>query len=138
MDGALVLGLGGGKHHLTARIVADGGIRVAIEDERIQRVKRGAAEWHSQPARDATTYCLDAVGADLDDIEAIFCSDDLERPTDWLDWSRVTFVNHHTAHAAASFYTAPHERSTLLVVDGHGSVVGESREGWEVETVSTG
>jgi carbamoyltransferase len=138
MVGGLVLGLGGSNHDFSAAIVADGSIQVAIEDERVQRVKRGEAEWYSQPARDATAYCLDAVGADLDDIDAIFCSDDLERPTDWLDWSRVTFVNHHTAHAAASFYIAPHERSTLLVVDGHGSVVAESPDGWEVETVSTG
>jgi carbamoyltransferase len=138
MVGGLVLGLGGSNHDFSAAIVADGSIRVAIEDERVQRVKRGEAEWHSRPARDATMYCLDAVGAELDDIDAIFCSDDLERPAAWLDWSRVTFVNHHTAHAAASFYTAPHERSTLLVVDGHGSVVAESPEGWQVETVSAG
>jgi carbamoyltransferase len=138
MVGGLVLGLGGSNHDFSAAIVADGGIRVAVEDERVQRVKRGEAEWHSRPARDATTYCLDAVGADLDDIDAIFCSDDLERPTDWLDWSRVSFVNHHTAHAAASFYTGPHKRSTLLVVDGHGSVVAESPDGWQVETVSVG
>ena len=134
----LVLGLGGSNHDFSAAIIADGSIRVAIEDERIQRVKRGEAEWHSQPARDATTYCLDTLSADLDDIDAIFCSDDLERPMEWLDWSRVTFVNHHTAHAAASFYTAPHERSTLLVVDGHGSALAESANGWEVETISTG
>jgi carbamoyltransferase len=138
MVGGPVLGLGGSNHDFSAAIVADGRIRVAIEDERVQRVKRGEAEWHSRPARDATMYCLGAVGAELDDIDAIFCSDDLERPADWLDWSRVTFVNHHTAHAAASFYTAPHERSTLLVVDGHGSVVAESPDGWQVETVSAG
>lgn len=133
-----VLGVGGSNHDFSAALVRDGAIAVAIEDERVQRVKRGEAEWHSKPARDATAYCLDAVGASLDDVEAIFCSDDLERPADWLDWSRVTFVNHHTAHAAASFYTTPHERSALLVVDGHGSVVGESPAGWEVETISVG
>ena len=81
----LVLGLGGSNHDFSAAIIADGSIRVAIEDERIQRVKRGEAEWHSQPARDATTYCLDTLSADLDDIDAIFCSDDLERPMEWLD-----------------------------------------------------
>jgi carbamoyltransferase len=138
MVGGLVLGLGGSNHDFSAAIVADGAIRVAIEDERVQRVKRGEAEWHSQPARDATTYCLNAAGVTIDGVDGIFCSDDLERPADWLDWSGVTFVNHHTCHAAASFFTAPHERSTLLVVDGHGSVVADGPAGWEVETVSAG
>jgi carbamoyltransferase len=138
MVGGLVLGLGGSNHDFSAAIVADGAIRVAIEDERVQRVKRGEAEWHSQPARDATSYCLHAAGVTIDGVDGIFCSDDLERPADWLDWSGVTFINHHTCHAAASFFTAPHERSTLLVVDGHGSVVAEGPAGWEVETVSVG
>jgi predicted NodU family carbamoyl transferase len=35
----LVLGLGGSNHDFSAAIIADGPIRVAIEDERIQRVK---------------------------------------------------------------------------------------------------
>jgi carbamoyltransferase len=133
-----VLGIGGSSHDFGAAIVANGAIRVAIEDERIQRVKRGRAEWHSQPARDATAYCLEAAGVGLDDLGGIFCCADLERPTGWMDWSRVTWVNHHAAHAAASFFTSPHERSTLLVVDGRGGSVGESDSGWELETISTG
>jgi carbamoyltransferase len=133
-----VLGLGGSNHDFSAAILIDGEIRVAIEDERIQRIKRGEADWHAQPARDATTYCLKAAGVSMEDLDGIFCCDDLERPTAWLDWSRVTFVNHHTAHAAASFYSGPHERSTLLVIDGHGSALAESAAGYEVETISTG
>ena len=35
-------------------------------------------------------------------VDGVFCCDDLERPSDWLDWSTVRFVNHHTAHAAAA------------------------------------
>jgi carbamoyltransferase len=137
-DVSPVLGIGGSNHDFSAAIVSDGGIVVAIEDERIQRVKRGEAEWHAQPARQAAEYCLDAAGVALDDLEGIFCCDDLERPADWLNWSRVTFVNHHTAHAAASYFTHPHERATLLVVDGHGSALGESATGWNVETISVG
>jgi carbamoyltransferase len=134
----LVLGLGGSNHDFSAAIVGNGAIQVAIEDERIQRVKRARTEWHAHPARDATTYCLEAAGVELDELDGIFCCDDLERPSAWLDWSRVTFVNHHTAHAAASFFASPHERSTLLVVDGHGSPLAETASGYEVETISTG
>jgi carbamoyltransferase len=135
---APVLGLGGSNHDFSAAIISDGTILVAIEDERIQRIKRAHTEWHAQPARDATAYCLDTAGVDLDDLAGIFCCDDLERPAPWMDWSRVTFVNHHTAHAAASFFSSPHERSTLLVVDGHGSPLRQTDAGWEVETISTG
>lgn len=134
----LVLGLGGSNHDFSAALVGGGAIRVAIEDERIQRVKRGQSEWHSQPARDSAAYCIEAVDISLDELDGIFCCDDLERPTDWVDWSSVTFVNHHTAHAAASYYTSPYERSTLLVVDGHGSPITEAEHGHEVETISIG
>ena len=134
----MVLGLGGSSHDFGAAIIENGSIRVAIEDERIQRVKRGQVEWHSEPARAAAAYCLDAAGVELGDLDGIFCCVDLERPTEWMDWSQVTFVNHHAAHAAASFFTAPHERSTLLVIDGHGCPVGESNDGVELETISTG
>jgi carbamoyltransferase len=113
-------------------------VRFAIEDERVQRVKHAHTEWHAHPGRDAAAYCLGAAGIELDDLEGIFCCDDLDRPTEWLDWSRATFVNHHTAHAAASFFASPHERSALLVVDGHGSSLLESDTLDEVETVSIG
>jgi len=133
-----VLGLGGSNHDFSAAIVEGGAIRVAIEDERVQRVKEARAEWHSQPARDAAAYCLEAAGLELEQLAGVFSCDDLERPTDWINWGNVTFINHHTAHAAASFFSSPHPRATLLVVDGHGSTTGETDDGFEVETVSIG
>ena len=48
-----VLGLGGSNHDFSAAIVDSGTIRVAIEDERLQRVKQAQTEWHAHPARDA-------------------------------------------------------------------------------------
>jgi len=135
---ATVLGLGGSNHDFSAAIVAGGRIKVAIEDERVQRIKNAETAWHAHPARDAANYCLSAAGVRLDELDGVFCCDDLERPTDWLDWSSVQFVNHHTAHAAASFFASPHDRATLLVVDGHGSALSESGTGYEVETISIG
>jgi carbamoyltransferase len=137
MDG-VVLGLGGSNHDFSAVLVRDGRVIVGVEDERLQRQKRGHDSWHAQPARDATRYCLRAAGIDVDDLDGIFCCDDLERPTDWLDWSQVTFVNHHTAHASAAYYSHPHESATLLVIDGHGSPVREIDNAYEVETISIG
>ncbi len=133
-----MLGLGGSNHDFSAAIVNGGEIVVAIEDERLQRVKRGRNEWHARPAEEATAYCLSAAGLDLADLEGVFCCDDLERPHPWLDWSDVQFVNHHTCHAAAAFYTSPFDEATLLVIDGHGSPIDETVDGYVVETVSAG
>lgn len=133
-----VLGLGGSNHDFSAAIVSGGEIQVAIEDERVQRVKRGQADWYAKPARDAAEYCLAAAHLDLEDLAGVFCNGDIDRPADWLDWSRVTFVKHHMAHAAASFFTSPHRRAALLVVDGHGSPIRETESAYEVETISVG
>lgn len=138
MNAGPVLGLGGSNHDFSAAIVEDGVIRVAVEDERVQRVKWGLNDWHARPAHDAARYCVEAAGIEFDDLTGIFCCDDLERPSEWIDWSRVEFVNHHLAHAAASYFTFPHERATLVVIDGHGSPIGETASGYEVETFSLG
>lgn len=135
---ASVLGLGGSNHDFSAAIVEGGAIKVAIEDERIQRIKNAETAWHAHPARDAANYCLTAADVRLDELDGVFCCDDLERPSDWLDWSKVQFVNHHTAHAAAAFFTSIHDQATVLVVDGHGSALSESGDGYEVETISIG
>jgi carbamoyltransferase len=133
-----VLGVGGSDHDFSAALVRDGRVEVAVEDERVQRIKHGDTSWSAQPAADATAYCLRAGGVELDEVSGVFCCDDLDRPTPWLDWSRVTFVNHHTAHAAASFFTSPYETAALLVVDGHGSSISGSDPTDEVETISIG
>lgn len=138
MSAGPVLGLGGSNHDFSAAIVEEGTIRVAIEDERVQRVKWGRSDWHAHPAQDAAEYCIEAAGIEFSDLAGIFCGEDLERPTEWMDWSRVEFVNHHLAHAAASFFAFPHQRATLLVIDGHGSAIGETPSGYEVETFSLG
>lgn len=133
-----VMGLGGSDHDFSAAIVDRGEIVVAIEDERVQRIKNAQTAWHAHPARDAAAYCLQAAGLTVESLEGVFSVDDLERPKAWIDWSGVTFVNHHVAHAAAAFYSSPHPRATVLVVDGHGSALEQTPEGWVVETISVG
>ena len=136
--GRLVLGLGGSNHDFSAALVRDGTLELAIEDERVQRIKNGETGWDAHPARDAANYCLDAAGVSLEDLQGVFCCDDLERPAGWLDWSGVHLVNHHVCHGAAAFFTSPYERATLLVIDGHGSPLHETPDGYEVETISIG
>lgn len=133
-----VMGVGGSNHDFSAALVRDGAIEVAIEDERLQRVKNAEHSWHSHPGRDAAAYCLDAAGVEVGDLDGVFYSDDLERPSAWIDWGEATAVNHHTCHAAAAYYTSDQASATLLVVDGHGGPLGETDAHWEVETTSVG
>ena len=135
---ARVLGIGGSNHDFSAAIVEDGELVVAIEDERVQRIRHGRHDWASRPASASVQYCLDSLSLRLDDIDLIVANDDLERPHTWLDWPSVTFLNHHTAHASASFLTSPARESTLLVVDGHGSALRETAADYIVETISIG
>jgi len=51
-----VLGVGGSNHDFSATIVHEGTIRVAIEDERVQRIKNADTAWCAHPARDAAAY----------------------------------------------------------------------------------
>jgi carbamoyltransferase len=133
-----VLGVGGSNHDFSSAVVHNGMIAVAIEDERLQRVKNAEHSWHSNPGRDAATYCLSTLGIKIENLDGVFYSDDLERPSDWIDWTRATAVNHHTCHAAAAYYTSYQPRSTLLVIDGHGGPLAHTDTGWEVETISVG
>jgi carbamoyltransferase len=133
-----VLGVGGSNHDFSSALVHDGAVAVAIEDERIQRVKNAEHDWHSHPGRDAAAYCMSTAGLTVEDLDAVFFSADLERPRAWIDWSRATAVNHHTCHAAAAYYTSDQPRSTLLVIDGHGGPLEQTESTWEVETISVG
>jgi carbamoyltransferase len=132
------LGVGGSNHDFSSALIRDGSIAVAIEDERLQRVKNAQHSWHSHPGRDAARYCLSSAGLTVEDLDGVFYSDDLERPIDWIDWARATAVNHHTCHAAAAYYTSYQPRSSLLVIDGHGGPLKLTAAGWEVETISVG
>lgn len=133
-----VLGVGGSNHDFSSALVNDGAIAVAIEDERIQRVKNAEHDWHSHPGRDAAAYCMSAVGIVVEDLDGVFFSHDLERPSSWTDWARATAVNHHMCHAAAAYYTSFQPQSTLLVIDGHGGPLDQTESAWEVETISVG
>ncbi|MEZ5383174.1 MAG: carbamoyltransferase C-terminal domain-containing protein [Microthrixaceae bacterium] len=101
-------------------------------------MKNAEHSWHSHPARDAAHRCLSSVGLTMEDLDAVFYADDLERPHAWIDWTCATAVNHHACHAAAAFFPAHQPRSTLLVVDGHGGPLDLTDAGWEVETISVG
>lgn len=137
-----ILGLGGSLHDFSACLVQDNKIVVAIEDERISRVKHSAqienlqnaiennqvwkytsSNQSSETIKCSVQYCLDYAGISIRDIDYIVTTDS----NLWVPYvqtlDNLVVINHHTAHAASTFFTSPYKNSAILVVDGKGSNV---------------
>ncbi|QOZ38333.1 carbamoyltransferase [Bradyrhizobium sp. CCBAU 53421] len=131
-------------HDGAAVLVRDGRVLAAVEEERLNRVKH-SNKFPSNSIR----YCLSTAGVELGEIDRIafyateaYCNTMLERlfvsqpvPLDAklllrhllarefgtdVDASRVSFVNHHEAHAASAFAMSGFEQSLIFAVDGGG------------------
>lgn len=123
---------------------------VAIEEERITRIKHGLdlrghrrdnprlfAELNleAEPASSAAdgldamlSYCLDGLGVDPAEPR-IYCGNSLRDAHPWRE--RAIFVNHHLAHAASSFFASGFDEALVLVADGYGDATSPR----EYETV---
>ena len=120
-----VIGFGGSIHDFaTCLLMPDGGM-VAIEDERLSRVRYAYGE--TEPCRKSLDYVLDLARIDVRDVARFAANDMLlheidfsglapNRPQEWL--------NHHATHASSTFFTGPFDESAILVADGAGSVMG--------------
>lgn len=147
----LVLGIHRDPFHNTgAAILRDDGKDVsvvAISEERLDRIKDS-----SRFPSKAISYCLDAVGAEhISDCDLIVADYIFEK--DWssdrdeniiarisslkdrfirrksgheISADKVTFVNHHLAHAYTAYYGAGFDDAAILVVDGHGSIINKN------------
>ena len=126
---------------------------VAIEEERLTRVKHGLpkdvrALWPRFGGRfgyfpwASVSYCLDAAGLGIDDLDAIVLPEEAEATAmaeilPLKDRRKVIISNapdggaHHYRHALSAFLASPFERAAVLVVDGDGSVDGN---GYEAES----
>ncbi|MCP3415633.1 carbamoyltransferase [Bradyrhizobium brasilense] len=131
-------------HDGAAVLVRDGRVIAAVEEERLNRVKH-SNKFPSNSIR----YCLSTAGVELGEIDRIafyatetYCNTMLERlfvsqsvPLDAklllrqllarefgteVDASRVSFVNHHEAHAASAFAMSGFDQSLIFAVDGGG------------------
>ncbi|MDG4792749.1 carbamoyltransferase C-terminal domain-containing protein [Micromonospora sp. WMMD1082] len=133
------------SHDRSAALVEDGKVLVAIEEERLDRIKhsegflvQGYFERLTKtlPMK-AVAYCLDHAGIGIDEVDLVVGNRPLGDGAVWRilrelpikDKSRVHAIplpSHHLAHAATTFYTSPFEEAAILVVDQAGS---RSREG---------
>jgi len=133
-----ILGIGGSSHDFSAAVLEDGEIILAIEDERINRIKHGDRNWYSIPAQPSVDYCLNALNLSLKDFDYIYSNSDLDCTKKFIKQD-IKYIQHHKSHAASSFYSSFYEHAALLVIDGHGSQVSPINSNkLTLETVSIG
>jgi carbamoyltransferase len=146
-----ILGLNAYDHDMSACLLRDGEIAVAIAKERITR-KKHAGGYH----KEAIDYCLSAEGISFDDVDLVVRNcyimpvDEMERrmvnydlpgflngqerelaAKDPLFRSRsnkVVTISHHLAHAYSAFAASPFDEGVVMVVDGVGSYCSDVME----------
>lgn len=126
-----VIGLGGSNHDLSAALISDWDLTVAIEQERLTRRKHGSAFWFQNPVQHSIDYCLQAAKLSRDDIEEFVSSDLLPARAMKTDCGRlVRTYPHHQCHAASVALMVPTDiRATILVADGMGGIIQPRRAG---------
>jgi carbamoyltransferase len=114
------MGFGGSEHDFSAALMRDTDVCVAVESERVTRVKYGIPSWFEDPLSAAARYCLETAGIGAADVTRTVSSDFMPRRT--LErWSIHTF-GHHLCHAASAAMLLPSAaRACVLVYDGAGS-----------------
>ncbi|MEY9952962.1 carbamoyltransferase [Leifsonia sp. EB34] len=136
---SLVLGLNL-SHDRSAALVRDGKIVVAIEEERLDRIKHSEGflvQGHFEkitktiPMK-SIAYCLDAAGASIDELDLVIGNRPLGdgavgrilRELPIRDKGKVRALphpGHHLGHASVAYYPSGFEEAAVLVVDQAGA-----------------
>ncbi|MEW5693101.1 MAG: carbamoyltransferase C-terminal domain-containing protein [Candidatus Hydrogenedentota bacterium] len=146
------------SHDPSACIIKDGIPLVAINEERLNRIKK----YHMPKDRDgffwrsiaplSLNYCLDYAGININDIDCIVCStiwvddtrkniqrqltvEDIHSQLKIKDKNKIHIITHHLSHSASAYFASGFEHSAILVVDGWGSIVDEE-ESLRIEATS--
>lgn len=120
-----VLGVGL-SHNGAACLLKDGRIAVAIEKERLTKVKNDGGN-DALPI----TYCLNAVGIGWDEIALVVQNANFGSFAYGNAWYRgkrtipegvrVETISHHLAHACSAYFLSPFDEAAVLTVDGCGN-----------------
>lgn len=118
------------SHDGSACLLKDGRICVAIEKERITRVKHDGFNDSA-----AIVYCLDAAGINLSEVDLVVQNANFsmhKSGSDWFHGPRIlgksvptVTISHHLAHAYSAIGTSPFEESAVLVIDGCGNALDD-------------
>src|ERR1700730_10915483 len=146
-----VLGINAYDHDVSACLLRDGEIAVAINKERITRKKHDTGFYQK-----VVDYCLAAEGISFDDVDLVVRNcyvlpvedlelrlvsqyvpevmDDEERkqaknnPLYLANSNKVVTVSHHLAHAYSAFAACPFDKGVVMVVDGVGNYSSDITE----------
>jgi carbamoyltransferase len=129
-DRPWILGIGSSSHNGGVCLLHGDEIVVAIQEERLLRVKRAeyAAGWSSL----AIPYCLESAGITPAELSGVgVCAFGQWAVDDDVHLNRqlrtvangipVVHLGHHRAHAVAAFATSGFTQAAVLIVDGNGS-----------------
>ena len=114
------------SHNGSAVLLKDGKVCVAIEKERITRIKHDGGNDTA-----AIQYCLDAEKITIDDISLVVQCENFTIPSrDRFKGKRIfaekpnpeiITISHHLAHANSAIGTSPFNECAVMVIDGCGS-----------------
>jgi carbamoyltransferase len=128
-----------GSHNSAAALIHDGSVVVAVQTERLTRIKRHPIRLSAmgEETGQVIRYCLEHAGIGLREVSAIatcspyetrarFAFRDPARPPAGLP--EFVSVPHHLAHAEYAIHYAPPGPSIVLVSDGSGTFEAQRAE----------
>jgi carbamoyltransferase len=146
-----ILGISAYDHDVSACLLRDGEIAVAVSKERITRQKHATGFY-----KEAVDYCLNAEGIGLDDVDLVVRNcyvmpvEEIEQRLTHQEMaaylghkeraqaakdpifrsrsSKIVTVSHHLAHAYSAFAACPFDDGAIMVVDGVGSYCSDVSE----------
>ncbi|OGR22689.1 MAG: hypothetical protein A2277_00435 [Desulfobacterales bacterium RIFOXYA12_FULL_46_15] len=143
---SLILGINL-SHNRSACLIRDGRILVAIEEERLDRRKYSPGFIFTGKLKNfarvspmkAITYCLDAAGVGIDEVDLVLGNKAAEDHSLQLlreelpikDKNKILQLpepSHHLAHAYSTYFCSPFEESAIMVVDGWGSATNRGKD----------
>lgn len=129
----VVIGLTNG-HDRGCAIMFDGELAIAINEERISRIKRD----HSlEIPTKSIDYCMEHLGISEDEIDLVaYTTTEVEDTMlaqiserfPKLSQDKIKFTPHHLAHAFSTFGGSDFEESAVVVADAMGSVLSEKNQ----------
>ena len=118
------------SHDGSACLLKDGRVSVAIEKERITRIKHDGMNDSL-----AIAYCLDAAGIRMADVALVVQNANFSGLRDAHSWFHgprildpsvpVVTISHHLAHAYSAAFTSSFEHAAVLVIDGCGNAYSD-------------
>ncbi len=114
------------SHDGSACLLKNGEVLVAIEKERLSRIKHDGGNDSL-----AIEYCLDTAGIEFSDLRLVVQQDNFgmfAHGSEWFDGYRLLdgsvpeiSISHHLAHAYSALATCPFQETDILVIDGCGN-----------------